>query len=119
MWSEGNLKGLMSQLPKVINDANLSRIQECIDYDKFISSYDLGEDLCGTYAPFCEGCDKTREFPCAYAYLKMIQKEGSDIRMEGENVKPTGDADFRGDGARVTRTTKPRSSTAKKPAVKK
>ncbi|MCD8201377.1 MAG: hypothetical protein LUD47_04865 [Clostridia bacterium] len=113
MWNESIVLNLLNDLPKVINEANMERIQGLIDYDKFITCYDLGHDLCGKYAPFCEGCDKNHIYPCAYAYLKMIQKEGSDIRIEGENVQPTGDPEFRGDGIRVARAKRPAKKTAK------
>ena len=46
-------------------------IRRWMDYDKFINSTECGYDLCGQYAPFCEGCDKCVPYPCAVSYIKI------------------------------------------------
>lgn len=81
MWNENAPLELLKELPSVLNEANLARIQSVIDYDKFINSAESGYDLCGSYAPFCNGCDKTVVHPCAVAYIRMKQAEGMDVQM--------------------------------------
>ena len=84
MWNENTPLELLKELPAVVNEANLARLQEVIDYDKFINSTELGYDLCGQYAPFCEGCDKSLPYPCAVSYIKMKQAEGMDVKIQSE-----------------------------------
>jgi hypothetical protein len=82
MWNENAPLELLKELPAVLNDANLSRVQSVIDYDKFINSSEYGYDLCGTYAPFCAGCEKNGNSPCAVAYVKMKQSQGFNVAIE-------------------------------------
>lgn len=84
MWNANAPLELLKELPAVLNDANLARIQQIIDYDKFVNSAECGYDLCGQYAPFCEGCDKYRQHPCAVSYVKMKQAEGMEIKLQSE-----------------------------------
>ena len=92
MWNENAPLELLKELPAVINEANLARLQQVIDYDKFINSSECGYDLCGQYAPFCEGCDKTVQYPCAVSYVKMKQAEGMDIKIQSEVEEVLSDA---------------------------
>ncbi len=87
MWNENAPLELLKEMPTVLNDANLSRIQSVIDYDKFLNSSDNGYDLCGSYAPFCNNCDKNCKNPCAVSYVKMKQAEGMDIKIEDKPTK--------------------------------
>lgn len=82
MWNENAPLELLKELPAVLNEANLARLQSVIDYDKFINSAESGYDLCGCYAPFCRGCDKSVVHPCAVSYVRMKQAEGMAVRME-------------------------------------
>jgi hypothetical protein len=82
MWNENAPFELLKELPAVLNDANLARLQSVIDYDKFINSTECGYDLCGSYAPFCNGCDKSGYYPCAVAYVKMKQSQGYDVELQ-------------------------------------
>lgn len=84
MWNENAPLELLKELPAVLNEANLARLQQVIDIDKFINSSECGYDLCGKYAPFCEGCDKTLHYPCAVSYVKMKQAEGMEIKLQSE-----------------------------------
>ncbi len=84
MWNENAPLELLKELPAVLNEANLARLQQVIDYDKFINSAECGYDLCGQYAPFCEGCDKDIPFPCATAYVKMMQANGMEIKIQSD-----------------------------------
>ncbi len=88
MWNETAPSELLKEMPMVINDGNLERIQSLIDYDKFINSAECGYDLCGSYAPFCKGCDKTRYCPCAYSYIKMKQAEGLKVYIDKVDEVP-------------------------------
>jgi hypothetical protein len=84
MWNENAPLELLKELPDVLNEANLARIQSVIDYDKFINSNECGYDLCGSYAPFCNGCDKAGSTPCAVAYIKMKQAQGYKVRIANQ-----------------------------------
>ncbi|MGN0814221.1 MAG: hypothetical protein ACI4MH_03215 [Candidatus Coproplasma sp.] len=85
MWNENAPLALLKELPAELNQANLARIQQVIDFDKFINSSECGYDLCGSYAPFCQGCDKGVNYPCAVAYVKMMQAQGMEISIAEEN----------------------------------
>ncbi len=82
MWnSEAPLKLLMS-LPAQLDIESLKAIQQVIDDDKYINSEILNNDLCGSYAPFCQNCDKgILKYPCAVAYVKMKQAEGVQVEI--------------------------------------
>lgn len=82
MWNENAPLELLKEMPHVLTIENLSVIQEVIDKDKFINSQLQGCDLCGSYAPFCNGCDKSVQYPCAVSYVKMKQNEGMDVEIE-------------------------------------
>ncbi len=43
-------------------------MQHIIDTDKYVEAGKLGCDLCGSYAPFCELCNKEDATPCVTAY---------------------------------------------------
>lgn len=94
MWDENAPLELLKEMPQVLTVENLSRIQEVIDKDKYINSFERQQDLCGQYAPFCEICDKSIMYPCAVAYVKMMQAKGMEVEFEeipyvatGENVE--------------------------------
>lgn len=88
MWNDNAPLELLKGMPEVINDANLARIQGVIDIDKIVNSTECGYDLCGSYAPFCETCNKEVQYPCAVAYIKMKQAEGMSVKLESELEKP-------------------------------
>lgn len=88
MWNENAPLELLKGMPEVINDANLARIQNIIDIDKIVNSSECGYDLCGTYAPFCNNCNKDVQHPCAVAYVRMKQSEGMAVKLESDVVKP-------------------------------
>ncbi len=79
MWNENAPLELLKDMPKTLSDENLIALQEVIDKDKYINSCQLGRDLCGSYAPFCENCNKYVKYPCAVAYVKMKIAEGMEI----------------------------------------
>ncbi len=81
MWNSEAPMRLLNEMPQQLNSANLQRIQQIIDIDKYSNSFDLGRDLCGEYAPFCLNCDKNIEHPCAVAYVKMKQAEGVQVEI--------------------------------------
>lgn len=82
MWNEQGPLELLKEMPNVLTAENLAQIQRVIDNDKFINSQKLRGDLCGKYAPFCAGCDKSVPKPCAVAYVRMKIKEGMEVEME-------------------------------------
>lgn len=81
MWNENAPLELLKTMPNILTEENLANIQSVIDVDKYENSYKLGKDLCGTYAPFCNNCDKVGNYPCAVAYVKMKQAEGMEIAI--------------------------------------
>ncbi len=92
VWNSEAPMKLLEGMPARLNQANLERLQQVIDIDKYANSSELGRDLCGEYAPFCFLCDKSLHCPCAVAYVKMRQHEGADIVIdasaETEAAKP-------------------------------
>lgn len=81
MWDSEAPLNLLKSMPAQLNKENLRNIQEIIDVDKYKNSMELKRDLCGEYAPFCEYCDKTVQYPCAVAYVRMKQAEGMQIEI--------------------------------------
>lgn len=82
MWDENAPLELLKEMPKVLTVDNLCKIQEVIDKDKYLNSLQLEGDLCGKYAPFCDECNKAIKYPCAVAYVKMMQNQGMEVEME-------------------------------------
>lgn len=82
MWDENAPLELLKEMPKVLTVENLCKIQEVIDKDKYLNSLQLGGDLCGSYAPFCDTCIKAVKYPCAVAYVKMMQQKGMEVEIE-------------------------------------
>jgi hypothetical protein len=89
MWNENAPMELLKDLPRVLNEANLARLQSVIDSDKYVNSEEYGYDLCGSYAPFCSECKKQGNTPCAVTYVQMMQKQGMDVEIEGEKKEET------------------------------
>ena len=88
MWnSEAPLK-LLESMPAELDIHNLKNIQQTIDVDKYINSYQRKRDLCGEYAPFCKNCDKWVKYPCAVAYVKMKQAEGMQVEIAASAYLP-------------------------------
>jgi hypothetical protein len=127
MWNENAPLELLKELPTVLNEANLARIQSVIDYDKFINSTECGYDLCGSYAPFCAGCDKSGNNPCAVAYIKMKQSQGYDVKIESasqteaaeEEVKPVAEEVAVQPQPEVEEVAEPEPQPVDKPAPEK
>lgn len=86
MWNEKAPLELLKSMPTELSEGNLIAIQKEIDVDKYVNSFGLDYDLCGTYAPFCNRCDKSLHFPCAVAYIRMKQSEGMDVVIPEEIV---------------------------------
>lgn len=91
MWDENEVLEMLKDMPQVLTDENLLKIQKLIDDNKYWHSSELQRDLCGTYAPFCRICDKSVLTPCAVAYVRMKIAEGMEIGME--NVSEQCDAE--------------------------
>lgn len=87
MWNENAPLELLAVKSKDLTEENLSEIQGIIDWDKYINSSIMHMDLCGSYAPFCDGCDKSQKYPCALAYINMKKAEGMDITLQSETAR--------------------------------
>ncbi len=81
MWNEKVPLELLNKMPKNLSNDDLWEIQKAINEDKFINSMVNGRDLCGEYAPFCKGCDKNGQMPCAVAYVRMKNAQGMDFTI--------------------------------------
>lgn len=88
LWDSNAPMQLLKTMPKKLSPKNLEKIQMVIDADKYKNSLVNGFDLCGIYAPFCENCNKTSIYPCALAYVKMMQLEGMDISIDAQPIVP-------------------------------
>lgn len=82
MWDSNSPLQLLQTMPRKLTMENLEKLQLVIDADKYKNSLVSGFDLCGMYAPFCIGCKKTSIFPCALAYVSMMQAGGADIEID-------------------------------------
>ena len=82
MWDNNAPLQLLKTMPNRLNQENLEKIQLLIDADKYKNSIISGFDLCGIFAPFCRGCDRTSIYPCAVSYIRMLQSEGMDIEID-------------------------------------
>ena len=56
-------------------------LQGRLDVDKWLESEREERDLCGSYG-YCAYCDKTEEFPCANAYVRMTERERDAEQQE-------------------------------------
>ena len=84
MWDSNSPLQLLQSMPRKLTAENLEKLQLVIDADKYKNSLVSGFDLCGMYAPFCRGCRKTSIFPCAIAYVNMLQANGVDIEIDAK-----------------------------------
>lgn len=89
MWDSNAPLQILKTMPKRLGSEELERLQMVIDADKYKNSLVSGFDLCGMYAPFCKGCKKTSIYPCALAYINMIQAEGADVEIDAKPVTGT------------------------------
>jgi len=96
MWNKEDAIKLLEKFPKDKKKATIAKIQGEIDVHKYCASYDLGFDLCGFYAEFCDCCDKTEENPCAKAYVRMRDlKKGAEEEVAvslSDSLKSLADA---------------------------
>lgn len=82
MWNSKKPLDLLMSMPETLDKDNLIKLQRVIDVDKLKNSRELGHDLCGSYAPFCENCNKHVPYPCAQAYVNMKKTEGFNVKVE-------------------------------------
>lgn len=82
MWNSQKPLELLLSMPSTLNKENVQNLQAVIDVDKIINSEKEHRDLCGEYAPFCDFCDKSLQYPCAHAYVKMKHAEGLDVEVD-------------------------------------
>ncbi len=82
MWDNNAPLQLLKTMPSRLNQEHLEKIQMLIDADKYKNSIISGFDLCGIFAPFCRGCDRTSIYPCAVSYIRMLQSEGMNIEID-------------------------------------
>ncbi len=82
MWDSEKPLELLNSLPARLDLDCLKQLQQVIDVDKYINSEKLNYDLCGQYAPFCQGCNKGVYYPCAVSYVNMKKEEGLQVEAE-------------------------------------
>lgn len=81
MWDNNTPLQLLQTMPKVLEEEHLKKLQMLLEADKSKNQLLSGTDLCGTYAPFCEDCNKETEYPCAVAYVNYLKAQGTDIEI--------------------------------------
>ena len=81
MWDNNTPLQLLKTMPKVLEEEHLAKLQMLLEADKSKNQLLSGTDLCGTYAPFCEDCNKETEYPCAVAYVNYLKAQGTDIEI--------------------------------------
>lgn len=81
MWDNSTPLQLLKTMPKSLEREHLEKLQLLLAADKYKNQLLSGGDLCGSYAPFCDGCGKTGEYPCAVAYIKFIKSCGADVEI--------------------------------------
>ncbi len=86
MWDNQTPLQLLNTFPRVLETEHLEKLQRLIDADKYKNQLIGGYELCGSYAPFCDGCDKEQKYPCAVAYVKFMQANGMDIEIVSEKA---------------------------------
>lgn len=86
MWDSNSPMQLLQSMPKKLTKENLEKLQLVLDADKYKNSLVSGFDLCGMYAPFCRGCQKTSIYPCAIAYVNMMRANGMDVEIDARPV---------------------------------
>lgn len=88
MWDSNAPLQLLQSMPRQLTAEHLEKLQLVIDADKYKNSLVSGFDLCGMYAPFCRGCRKTSIFPCALAYINMMQTAGLEVEIGARPMAP-------------------------------
>ena len=86
MWDSNTPLQLLKTMPNVLEKEHLEKLQKLLDADKYKNQLVSGVDVCGTYAPFCYGCYKENEFPCAVAYVNYLKEQGADIELASDTV---------------------------------
>lgn len=82
MWDNETPLKLLSTMPNTLEDKHLEKLQMLLEADKYKNQLVSGLDLCGTYAPFCDGCNKVNKYPCATAYINYLKTQGIDIQID-------------------------------------
>lgn len=88
MWnSEAPLK-LLKYMPDRLTRVHIKDLQAVIEKDRIVANKSDNEN-CHDYAPICSYCDKSAQYPCAIAYIKMKQAEGMSIDIDFGETKNT------------------------------
>lgn len=82
MWDKDTPLQLLSTMPNILENEHLEKLQMLLEADKYKNQLVSGLDLCGTYAPFCGGCNKENKYPCAIAYINYLRAQGMDIQID-------------------------------------
>ena len=85
MWDNSTPLKLLQTMPKVLEDEHLEKLQMLLEADKYKNQLLSGSELCGTYAPFCDGCNKEFKYPCAVAYVNYLKEQGTDIDIAADS----------------------------------
>lgn len=80
-WNSQGLLEMLGHMPARLTKQNLKQLQAAIDKDLSSLGIKNRADGCGVYAPFCNNCDRTGEFPCAEAYVQMKRAEGALLEI--------------------------------------
>ena len=84
MWDNNTPLQLIKSMPKVLENEHLEKLQKLLEADKLKLQL-LGDcELCGNYAPFCDGCNKETKYPCAVSYVNYLKAQGVDISLASD-----------------------------------
>ena len=81
MWDNVTPLKLLETMPENLEEDDLVKLQLLLEADRYKNQIIAGTDLCGTYAPICEGCNKEGKHPCAVAYLNYIKGQGANTEV--------------------------------------
>ena len=84
MWDNITPLKLLESMPETLEDEHLAKLQLLLEADRYKNQIVNGADLCGTYAPICDGCDKGAQYPCAAAYLNYLKSQAEANEVEAD-----------------------------------
>ena len=84
MWDNIAPLKLLESMPENLEDDHLAKLQMLLEADRYKHQIINGFDLCGTYAPICDGCDKGVKYPCATAYLNYLKRQAEAKEVASE-----------------------------------
>lgn len=86
MWNKEAPLKLLKYMPERLSRVHLKDLQAVIEEDKILQDK-TDREACQDYSPICRYCDKSSQYPCALAYIKMKQAEGMRVDIDYTETK--------------------------------